>query len=85
LGGVYIFPIVFQKDFSWALVAHTCKPSYSEAEIRRITVRSQLRKIVCKTLSRKYPSQKKGLAEWLKVKALSSTSVLKKKQNKTGF
>jgi hypothetical protein len=33
-----------------------------EAEIRRITVQSQLRQIVGETLSRKYPSQK-GLVE----------------------
>jgi hypothetical protein len=31
-----------------------------EAEIRRITVQSQPWQIVCKTLSRKNPSQKKG-------------------------
>jgi hypothetical protein len=29
-----------------------------EADIRKITVRSQPRQIVCKTLSQKYPSQK---------------------------
>jgi hypothetical protein len=43
-----------------------------EAEIRRIAVQSQLGQIVRETLSRKYPSQK-GLLEWLKVKALSSS------------
>jgi hypothetical protein len=37
-----------------------------KAEIRRIEVRSQPRKIVCETLSRKYLTQK-GLVEWLKV------------------
>jgi hypothetical protein len=37
-----------------------------EADIRRITVRSQPRQIVLETLSRKYPSPK-GLVEWLKV------------------
>jgi hypothetical protein len=42
-----------------------------ETEIRRIAVQSQPRQIVHETLSRKYSSQK-GLAEWLKVKALSS-------------
>jgi hypothetical protein len=36
-----------------------------EAEIRRITVRSQPGQIVCKTLSRKNPSQKRtgGMAQ----------------------
>jgi hypothetical protein len=43
-----------------------------EVEIRRITVQSQPRQIVLETLSQKYPSQK-GLVEWLKVKALSSS------------
>jgi hypothetical protein len=47
-----------------------------EAEMRRIEVQSQSRQIVIKTLSRKNPSQKKGLEEWLK----PSTT---KKQNKT--
>jgi hypothetical protein len=36
-----------------------------EAEIRRITVQSQPRQIVLKTVSRKYLTQKKrGLVEW---------------------
>jgi hypothetical protein len=34
--------------------------STQEAEIRRIAVRSQPKQIVCKTLSQKHPSQKKG-------------------------
>jgi hypothetical protein len=42
-------------------------PATQEADIRRITVRSQPRQIVHKTLSRKNPSQKNGLVEWLKV------------------
>jgi hypothetical protein len=37
-----------------------------EAEIKRISVQSQLGQIVPKTLSQKNPSQK-GLVEWLKV------------------
>jgi hypothetical protein len=40
-----------------------------ETDIRRVVVQSQPGQIVCETLSGKYPSQK-GLAEWLKVKAL---------------
>jgi hypothetical protein len=43
-----------------------------EAEIRRIMVRSQPRQIVHETLSQKRNHHKKGLAMWLKVKALSS-------------
>jgi hypothetical protein len=38
------------------LVAHTYNLSYSEAEIRRITVQRQTRQIVCKALSPKNPS-----------------------------
>jgi hypothetical protein len=49
------------------LVVHACNPSYSKAEIRRIAVQSQPGQTVCKTLSQKYPSQKKGMVEWLKV------------------
>jgi hypothetical protein len=44
-----------------------------EAEIRRITFRSQPGQIVCETLFRKTLSQRIGLVEWLKVKALSSS------------
>jgi hypothetical protein len=43
-----------------------------EVEIKRIVVQNQRGQIVLKTLSLKYPSQK-GPAEWLKVKALSSS------------
>jgi hypothetical protein len=44
-------------------VTHACNPSNSggrEAKIRKIVVQSQPRQIVHETLSRKYPSQKKG-------------------------
>jgi hypothetical protein len=54
-----------------------------EAEIRRITVQSHPGQIVHKTLSRKKLSPKKGgLAEWLKVKALSSSPSTAKKKFK---
>jgi hypothetical protein len=50
-----------------------------EAEIKRIVIQSQPGQIVCKTLSQK----RKGLVEWLKVKALSSCpSIAKKKKKK---
>jgi hypothetical protein len=43
-------------------------PATQESEIRRIEVQSQPAcEIVHKTLSQKYPTQKKRLAEWLKV------------------
>jgi hypothetical protein len=45
-----------------------------EAEIRRIEFRSQPGQIVHETLSRKKKkSQKVGLVEWFKVKALNSS------------
>jgi hypothetical protein len=52
-----------------------------EAEIRRITVWSQPRQIVHKTLSgkKKIYHKEKGLVEWLKVEALSSNSSTTKK------
>jgi hypothetical protein len=43
------------------------------------TQEAEIRRIVCETLSRKNPSQKR-LAEWLKVKALSSSPSTTKKQ-----
>jgi hypothetical protein len=51
-----------------------------EAEIRRIVVQSQPRQIVRKTLYLENTSHKKGLVEWLKVKALSSNPNSKKKK-----
>jgi hypothetical protein len=56
-------------------------PATQEAEIRRITVQSQPGQIICKTLSQKN-HHKKGLVEWLKVKALSSSPSTKKKKKK---
>jgi hypothetical protein len=44
---------------SWAWVAHTCNPSYSEAEIRRTAVQSQPEQIVPDPLSKK-PFTTKG-------------------------
>jgi hypothetical protein len=57
------------ENLDWELVAYACNPSYSEAEIRRITFQSQPGQMVCKTLSEKTLSQKVGLVEWPKVKA----------------
>jgi hypothetical protein len=45
-----------------------------EAKIRKIMVQGQPGQTVHETTSRKNPSQKKGLVEWLKVKALSSNT-----------
>jgi hypothetical protein len=53
-----------------------------EAEITRITVWSQPWQIVHKTLKKK-TLHKKGLVEWLKVKALSSSPSTAKKKKKS--
>jgi hypothetical protein len=44
-----------------------------EAEIKRITVQSQPRQIVLQDPISKKPFTKKGMVEWIKVKALSSS------------
>jgi hypothetical protein len=56
-----------------------------EAEIRRVAVQSQPRQIVYRTLSQKKKKKKKsqkGLVEWFKVKALSSSPSSAKTKNK---
>jgi hypothetical protein len=53
-----------------------------EAEIRRITVQSQPRQIVQETLSQKKICHKRGLVEWLKVKALGSNTRTTKNKKK---
>jgi hypothetical protein len=42
-------------------------PATQEAEIRRFTIQSQPRQIVCESLAQKTALTKKGLVEWLKV------------------
>jgi hypothetical protein len=57
-----------------------------EAKIRRITVQSQPRQIVHKTLHRKtlHKRRKRGMMEWLQMKALnSSPSTTKRKKRKS--
>jgi hypothetical protein len=61
------------------VVVHPIILATQKAEIRRIMVQSQPRQIVCRTLSRK-TLHKKGLVEWLKVKALSSSPSTAKKE-----
>jgi hypothetical protein len=53
-----------------------------EAEIKKVSVQSQSGQTVQKTLSRKTLSQKIGLVEWLKLKALSSSPSTTKKEKK---
>jgi hypothetical protein len=59
-------------------VAHTCNPSYSRS--RRISVGSQPGQIVRETLSQKKFFTKRGLVEYLRVKALSSNPSAGKKK-----
>jgi hypothetical protein len=66
----------FEKaSICWALGLMPVILATQEAEIRRIVVRSQPWQTARETLSQKHPLQKKELAEWLKVKALSSSAV----------
>jgi hypothetical protein len=60
------------NESTWALVAHPVIPATQEAEIRRTAVQSQPREVGHKTVSQK-TLHKKGLVEWFKVKALSSS------------
>jgi hypothetical protein len=54
------------------------------AEIRRITVQSQPRQIVCKTLSQKTLHENRA-GEWLKVKAMTSSLSTRKKKIKNNY
>jgi hypothetical protein len=73
--------------FSWALVAHTCNPSYSggrdqeDQGLKTAQANSSRDPILKKTIT------KKGLVEWLKVQALSlnpsTTKQINKQTNKT--
>jgi hypothetical protein len=55
-----------------------------KAEIRRMEVQSQQRQIVCETLPQN--KTKRGLVEWLKVEAPSSSpSSTEKQQKKLGY
>jgi hypothetical protein len=56
-------------------------PATQEANIRRMTIQSQPRQTVGKTLFLKNPSQK-GLVEWLKVKVLGSSPSTANKKKK---
>jgi hypothetical protein len=49
-----------ESERSQVLVAHACILATQEAEMRRTMDQSQLRQIVCETLSQKYPSQKRA-------------------------
>jgi hypothetical protein len=66
---------------SWASVAHACNPSYSGGRDQENHAKPVQAKFVRPYLKKK-PFTKKGLVEWLKVKALSSNpSTTHKKKN----
>jgi hypothetical protein len=64
------------------LVAHAYNPSNKGGRDRRITVGGQPRQIIHETLSQKKKNHKKGLVEWLKVWALSSSPRTAKKKKR---
>jgi hypothetical protein len=64
----YLLKICIQAVFWWLM------------PVILATQEAKITSSVHKTLSRKYPSQKKGLVEWLKVKNLSSGSSITKKK-----
>jgi hypothetical protein len=64
-------------------VAHTCNLSYWRGRNQE-DLGNQPGQIVQEALSRKYPSQK-GLVEWLKMKALSSSPSTEKKKSFPGI
>jgi hypothetical protein len=62
-------------------VVHAYNPSYSGGRDQEDCGQSQPGQIVCKILSQKKPSQK-GLVEWIKVQALSSSPSTAKTKTK---
>jgi aspartyl aminopeptidase len=61
-------------------VAHACNPTYSEDRDEEDHVQTLKGQIVCKTLSQKYPTQKRAggviqIIECLPSKVLSSTNL----------
>jgi hypothetical protein len=62
--------------------AHICNPSYSGVRDQEDHGSKPAWAIVCEILSRKTLSQRIGLVEWLKVKALSLSPSTEKKKNK---
>jgi hypothetical protein len=69
---------------SWALVAHTCNPSYTgDRDQEDDGSKPAQAKQFTRPSLRKKPITKKGLVEWLKVKALcSNPSITEKKERK---
>jgi hypothetical protein len=75
-----------KKEGNWA---YACNPSYSKAEVRKLTVPGQLGQIVYKTPSQKHPTRKRAggvtqVVEHLpsKYEDLSSKSRTPKKKKK---
>jgi hypothetical protein len=77
VGGGKLDRLGFQEELTFGLshkeqgsqmpVAPSCNPSYQEAEIRRIVIRSQPMQIVLGDPISRKPFTKKRLVEWLKV------------------
>jgi hypothetical protein len=83
-------PKILIKDtrVNWAPVAHTCNPSFWEAEIRRVEVEGQPGQIVQEIVSRKNPMQvRTGIVAQVeclpcKREALSSNPSTQRKKQK---
>jgi hypothetical protein len=73
-----------QHAFGSCNPAHACNPSYSGGIDQEDRGSKPAGQVVCKNLSQQKPIKKKGLAAWLKEKAMSSNpSATKKKKNST--
>jgi hypothetical protein len=72
-----------KKGWVWALVAHTYNPSYSGSRHQEDPSPKPAWASSSQDPSSKKPSQKKQLAEWLKVQALSSSPGTPPKKKKS--
>jgi hypothetical protein len=66
-------------------MADACSPSYSGGRDQHITVQSQPQANSMRDPISKIPITRKGLAEWLKEKALSLCLVPQKRRKKFAF
>jgi hypothetical protein len=75
---------VLKGKTSWVPVAHTCNPSYSGGRDLEDCGSKPARKIVCKTLSQKNPTQKRaGVAQGVGPEFKPQYQKKKKKTQKT--
>jgi hypothetical protein len=75
-------PLILFNAISWMPVVHTCNSSYLGGRDQEDHILKPPKQIIHQTLSRKTLSQKIGLVEWLKVKALRSSPSTEKKKKR---